>query len=89
MNIYFGETLKELRLKGNLTQEKLSEFLGVSFQTVSKWERGDTIPDLFMLTTVAAFFDVSADHLLCIDKYNNRESNAKKVFIFQTGKKSD
>lgn len=40
MNIYFGENLKELRLKRNLTQEKLADFLGVSFQTVSKWERG-------------------------------------------------
>lgn len=40
MNIYFGKNLKELRLKKNLTQEKIADILGVSFQTVSKWERG-------------------------------------------------
>ena len=42
MNIYFGENLKRLRLEKNLTQEKLADFLGVSFQSISKWERGDT-----------------------------------------------
>lgn len=68
MNIYFGETLKELRLKRNLTQEKLSDFLGVSFQTVSKWERGDTYPDITMLPVMAQFFKVSVDELLGVNK---------------------
>lgn len=68
MNIYFGETLKELRLKHNLTQEKLSEFLGVSFQTVSKWERGDTYPDITLLPVIAEFFKVSVDELLGLNK---------------------
>jgi predicted transcriptional regulator len=36
MSIYFGENLKKLRHKRNLTQEKLAEFLGVSFQSISK-----------------------------------------------------
>ena len=46
MNIYFGENLKNYRLKRNLTQEKLAEFLGVSFQTISKWENGVVFPDI-------------------------------------------
>ncbi len=73
MNIYFGETLKDLRLKQNLTQEKLSDFLGVSFQTVSKWERGETYPDITMLPTIAQFFKVSIDELLGINKSENEE----------------
>ena len=56
MNIYFGENLKALRQKRNLTQEKLAEFLNVSFQTISKWERGDTYPDISMLPEIALFF---------------------------------
>ncbi len=68
MIINFGENVRRLRIDRGLTQERLAEFLGISFQAVSKWERGDTVPDLFMLTTVAAFFDVSTDKLLGIDK---------------------
>lgn len=44
MNIYWGENLKELRLKRNLTQEKLADILGISFQTVSKWKRATLSP---------------------------------------------
>lgn len=40
MTIYLGENIKRLRHENELTQEKLSEFLGVTFQTVSNWERG-------------------------------------------------
>ena len=35
-----GKRIKELRIKNNLTQEKLASYLNVSFQTVSKWETG-------------------------------------------------
>ena len=77
MNIYFGETLKKLRLKQNLTQEKLSDFLGVSFQTISKWERGDTYPDITLLPVIAQFFKVSADELLGINKATDEEEIKK------------
>ena len=68
MNIYFGENLKNLRKQKNLTQERLAEFLGVSFQTVSKWERGDTYPDITMLPEIASFFRVSVDELLGVNR---------------------
>ena len=73
MNIYFGENLKRLRLEKNLTQEKLSDFLGVSFQSISKWERGDTYPDITMLPSIASFFNVSVDELLGVDKAKKEE----------------
>lgn len=82
MNIYFGENLKALRQKRNLTQEKLAEFLNVSFQTISKWERGDTYPDISMLPEIALFFNVSVDDLLGINKAENEEKLLKQLEAF-------
>ena len=73
MNIFFGENLKRLRLEKNLTQEKLAEFLGVSFQSISKWERGDTYPDITMLPDIASFFKVSIEELLGVNKVEEEE----------------
>ena len=49
MNIYFSENIKQLRKERDLTQEALADFLGVSFQAVSKWERGESYPDIEIL----------------------------------------
>ncbi len=73
MTIYFSENLKKFRLKQNLTQEKLADFLGVSFQTISKWERGETYPDITILPAIAQFFKVSIDELLGVNKAENEE----------------
>lgn len=70
MMIYFGENLKKLRKQREMTQEVLADFLGVSFQAVSKWERGETYPDMTMLPAIASLFNVTTDFLLGIDKVN-------------------
>lgn len=67
MTIYFGENLKKLRKSKDLTQEALADFLGMSFQAISKWERGETYPDITMLPTIASFFGVTVDSLLGTD----------------------
>ncbi len=66
MNI--GENIRRLRREKELTQETLAEFLGVTFQSVSKWERGESYPDITLLPAIASFFNVSLDELLGIDK---------------------
>ena len=73
MNIYFGENLKKFRKEKEMTQETLAEFLGVTFQAVSKWERGETYPDITMLPVIASFFNVSIDDLLGVDKVKKEE----------------
>lgn len=56
MTIHLNENIKRLRLERGLTQEKLAEHLGVTFQSVSRWERGEAYPDITMLTCLAGFF---------------------------------
>ena len=62
--IKIGNQIATLRKNKNLTQNELGERLGVSFQAVSKWERGETYPDITMLPVIASFFSVTVDELL-------------------------
>ncbi|MBQ8210124.1 MAG: helix-turn-helix transcriptional regulator [Clostridia bacterium] len=73
MTIYLSENIKRFRLDKGLTQETLAQFLGVTFQSVSKWERGESYPDVTMLPAIASFFNVSVDELLGIDKSEQEE----------------
>ena len=60
-----GSNLQYLRkLYGNMTQEKLAERMGVSRQTVSKWETGEAIPDLEKLLELSRLFSCTLDALL-------------------------
>lgn len=67
MKLQLGETLKRLRRDRDMTQEELATFLGVSFQSVSRWETGACYPDLELLPVMADFFGVSTDQLLGVD----------------------
>lgn len=53
-----------LRKEKGLTQNDLGERLGVSFQAVSKWERGETLPDTALLPDLAAVLETSIDRIL-------------------------
>ncbi len=53
------------RKRKNLTQLNLADQLGVSFQAVSNWERGCTMPDITKLSEVASILGMSVDELLC------------------------
>jgi len=59
--------LKELRMAHNMTQEAVAEHLGVSSQTVSKWERGLLSPDIALLPKIALLFKCSIDSLFDMD----------------------
>lgn len=62
--LQIGETIFRLRKKKKITQEELGNFMGVSTAAVSKWESGSSYPDITLLPSLAAFFDVSIDELL-------------------------
>lgn len=67
--IKLGEKIKSLRKQKNISQEVFANYLGVSFQAVSKWENGKTLPDLTMIPAIASFFGVSTDELFDFNLY--------------------
>ena len=60
----FGENLKTLRKNKGITQEELAVRLNIVRQTISKWEKGQSIPDAEMLVKLADIFEVPVSQLL-------------------------
>ena len=58
-----SQNLKKLRLQKKLTQEQVAEALGVSSQTVSRWECNTTYPDVMLLPEIARLYCVTIDDL--------------------------
>ena len=78
--IKIGTFLKLLRKEKNLTQEQLAEQLGVSNRTVSRWENGNNMPDISLLSEIAEFYDVSIPELIYGErKSENMREEAKEV----------
>ncbi len=63
----WGESLAQVRKKSGLSQERAAEKLGVSRQTISKWENGETLPDIRQAQGLAALYHVSLDTLAAFD----------------------
>lgn len=88
-----ADKLKDLRKSKNISQEKLAEYLGVSYQAVSKWENGVTSPDILLLPDIARYYGITVDELLQVkhvdaDKYFEEIcSTAEK--LFRDGKRSE
>ena len=59
-----SKTIALLRKKSGYSQEKLAEKVGVSRQTLSKWELGDSLPDIISSSRLAEIFDISLDELV-------------------------
>ncbi len=72
--LYLQENLKKYRLAKNLTQEDLANFLNITPQSVSKWERGETYPDITLLPALANIFDTSIDLLIGMDRVRSERA---------------
>lgn len=79
-----GETIRTLRERKQLTQRQLANKLSVSDKTVSKWETGRGLPDICILSELAAALDVSVAELLSGDcaVNRNRSSNMKRSLFY-------
>lgn len=75
--------ITKLRKANNLTQAELAKKLNYSDKAISKWERGDSIPDINMLYNVAKLFNVDIEYL--ITEHSNRDiqktKQSKQLFI--------
>ena len=71
-----GEALKENRIKCQMTQEFVAEALGVSRQSVSKWENGTSDPNTSNLIALAKLYNVSAEDLIkSVEKPSDIQQN--------------
>ncbi len=62
-----AKNIAELRLLNNMTQLELAQKLNYSDKTISKWERGESIPDVAVLTEIADMFGVTLDYMVRSD----------------------
>ncbi len=76
MGYVTGKTIKELREKRKMTQKELSEVIGVSDKTVSKWETGKGLPDIGIIEELAKALGVSVAELLTGDLRENANQSA-------------
>lgn len=75
------DIILEKRKEYNMTQEQLSEKLGVARQTVSKWETGETVPDIDSLKKLAVLLHFSIDEALGIEIEQDSEDETDWLII--------
>lgn len=71
---FFAENFKRYRMLKNLTQEDIANYLGVTAQSVSKWERSECYPDITLLPAIANIFETSIDALIGMNKLRAEET---------------
>ena len=67
MKLNIGKNIKRLRGEKGVTQEQLAEVMNVTCAAVSKWERGETFPDITLLQPLAYYFGITIDELMGYD----------------------
>ncbi len=92
-----GNNLFNARKKSGLSQEIVAEKLGVSRQTISKWETDETVPDIYQAKRISKLYNLSLDELISFDvdikevediiKNSNEEVNSKINWTNAWGKK--
>lgn len=75
-----NDNIKKFRKVKKLTQEQVAEKLNVSRQTVSKWESGETIPDIYNCCELAKLYEITVDDLLNEQKFSNISPKGKHIF---------
>lgn len=88
INMYLGKNISDFRKKNGISQEQLAEQIGVSRQTISNWELGETSPNSEQLISISRILDISIDELignqfnLLDEKIKNTENLVKKHLKF-------
>lgn len=80
MELLIAERIKKFRKERDMTQDALASALGISPQSISKWECGDGYPDITLLPSIANFFGITVDELIGNDEISAREDIQKNYF---------
>lgn len=75
--LYFAENFKKYRTLKNLTQEDIAQYLRITAQSVSKWERSESYPDITFLPAIANILETSIDTLIGMDAIRSEETRLK------------
>ncbi len=75
----FGQFIRDLRLKNNMTQKEFADKYNVTYQAVSKWETGKNMPDITLIKEISKDFNVSLEELFQGEYKENKKS--KKILI--------
>ena len=78
--IYLAENLRAFRKRAGMTQEEVAEAIFVAPQSVSKWERGETMPDIELLPALAKLFSTSIDALMGMERIHADEAHREVFF---------
>ena len=65
LKVIIARNLSELRRRAGMTQQDLAAELNYTDKAISKWERGESVPDIVILKQIADLFGVTVDYLLC------------------------
>ncbi|MGN0352467.1 MAG: helix-turn-helix domain-containing protein [Roseburia sp.] len=76
-SLRISENIMRLRKQKGMTQDELAAFLGVTKASVSKWENGQSMPDIMLLPEIATYFDVTVDALLGYEPQISKEQIQK------------
>ena len=77
-----GSFLRELRNEKNLSQEKLAEEFGVTSRSISRWENGNTMPDISIIIELADFYDVDIREIIRGErKSENMDKELKDTLV--------
>ena len=86
--VNIGRTIARERRRVGITQEQLADHLGVSKAAVSKWELGQSVPDVGLLPRIAAYFSLTLDELFdWRDELTQEESAARYAEVYALGEK--
>ena len=75
--LYFAENFKKYRMLKNMTQEDIAQLLGITAQSVSKWERNESYPDITFLPAIANILETSIDTLIGMNTIRSEEARLK------------
>lgn len=83
LKIVFASNLIKLRTQAGMTQAELGEKLHYSDKSVSKWERGESVPDAYVLKCIGEMFGVSVDYLISShDQWEKPQNPGEKTEVY-------